>query len=145
VVKPILPGLRNFRSRPIANICCDRTKVLSVLRDIHVGVETSAISGHCCGRVQSCWSDAKNEPHRAFGAEHLSQQRSSNCYQLGSGESVVSEVTIYHNTSRSVLGLIRTAGIEPTIIEYLKTPTRPADPALSHRAHGVSSSRVAPA
>jgi arsenate reductase len=36
------------------------------------------------------------------------------------------EVTIYHNpncgTSRNVLGLIRNAGIEPTIIEYLKTP-----------------------
>ncbi len=35
-------------------------------------------------------------------------------------------VTIYHNpecgTSRNVLALIRSAGIEPTIIEYLKTP-----------------------
>jgi arsenate reductase (glutaredoxin) len=38
----------------------------------------------------------------------------------------LSEVTIYHNpdcgTSRNVLGLIRKAGIEPTIIEYLKSP-----------------------
>jgi arsenate reductase len=36
------------------------------------------------------------------------------------------EVTIYHNpgcaTSRNVLALIRNAGIEPRIIEYLKTP-----------------------
>ena len=59
----------------------------------------------------------------AFGAEHLSQQRSSNFYHLGSGESVVSEVTLYHKncgTSRNVLGLIRNAGIEPTVIEYLK-------------------------
>jgi len=36
------------------------------------------------------------------------------------------EVTIYHNpkcsTSRTVLGLIRDAGIEPHIIEYLKMP-----------------------
>jgi len=36
------------------------------------------------------------------------------------------KVTIYHNpqcgTSRNVLGLIRNAGIEPEIIEYLKTP-----------------------
>jgi len=36
------------------------------------------------------------------------------------------EVTIWHNpacgTSRNVLALIREAGIEPTIIEYLKTP-----------------------
>jgi arsenate reductase len=35
-------------------------------------------------------------------------------------------VTIYHNpacgTSRNVLALIRNAGIEPTIIEYLKHP-----------------------
>jgi arsenate reductase (glutaredoxin) len=41
----------------------------------------------------------------------------------GSGESVVSEVTLYHKncgTSRNVLGLIRNAGIEPTVIEYLK-------------------------
>ena len=36
------------------------------------------------------------------------------------------QVTIYHNpqcgTSRNVLGLIRNAGIEPEVIEYLKTP-----------------------
>ena len=35
-------------------------------------------------------------------------------------------VIIYHNpscgTSRNVLALIRNAGIEPTVIEYLKTP-----------------------
>ena len=35
-------------------------------------------------------------------------------------------ITIYHNpacgTSRNVLALIRNAGIEPTVIEYLKTP-----------------------
>ena len=34
--------------------------------------------------------------------------------------------TIYHNpacgTSRNVLAMIRNAGIEPTVIEYLKTP-----------------------
>ena len=34
--------------------------------------------------------------------------------------------TIFHNpkcgTSRNVLGLIRNAGIEPTVVEYLKTP-----------------------
>jgi arsenate reductase (glutaredoxin) len=36
------------------------------------------------------------------------------------------DVIIYHNpecgTSRNVLGLIRNAGIEPHIVEYLKTP-----------------------
>ena len=35
-------------------------------------------------------------------------------------------VTIYHNpecgTSRNTLGLIRNAGIEPTVIEYLRNP-----------------------
>jgi arsenate reductase len=38
----------------------------------------------------------------------------------------MANVTIYHNpdcgTSRNTLALIRNAGIEPTIIEYLKTP-----------------------
>ncbi|RTZ48093.1 arsenate reductase (glutaredoxin) [Candidimonas sp. SYP-B2681] len=38
----------------------------------------------------------------------------------------MNNVTIYHNpdcgTSRNTLGLIRNAGIEPTVIEYLKTP-----------------------
>jgi arsenate reductase len=38
----------------------------------------------------------------------------------------VTEVTIYHNpacgTSRNVLGLIRNSGVEPRIVEYLKTP-----------------------
>jgi arsenate reductase len=36
------------------------------------------------------------------------------------------QITIYHNpqcgTSRKVLGILRNAGIEPTIIEYLRTP-----------------------
>lgn len=38
----------------------------------------------------------------------------------------MADVTIYHNpacgTSRNVLALIRNAGVEPTIVEYLKTP-----------------------
>ncbi len=38
----------------------------------------------------------------------------------------MTEITIYHNpacgTSRNVLALIRNSGVEPTIIEYLKTP-----------------------
>jgi arsenate reductase (glutaredoxin) len=38
----------------------------------------------------------------------------------------MAEVTIYHNpacgTSRNVLGLIRNSGVEPTVVEYLKTP-----------------------
>ena len=38
----------------------------------------------------------------------------------------MTDVIIYHNpecgTSRNVLGLIRNAGIEPHVIEYLKTP-----------------------
>lgn len=36
------------------------------------------------------------------------------------------DVTIYHNpacgTSRNTLGLLREAGIEPVVVEYLKTP-----------------------
>lgn len=38
----------------------------------------------------------------------------------------MTDIIIYHNpacgTSRNTLGLIRNAGVEPTIIEYLKTP-----------------------
>ncbi len=38
----------------------------------------------------------------------------------------MSEVTIYHNpacsTSRTTLALIRAAGVEPVVIDYLKTP-----------------------
>jgi arsenate reductase len=38
----------------------------------------------------------------------------------------MTEITIYHNpacgTSRNVLALIRGSGIEPKVIEYLKTP-----------------------
>ncbi|QJW83322.1 arsenate reductase (glutaredoxin) [Ramlibacter terrae] len=38
----------------------------------------------------------------------------------------MADITIFHNpscgTSRNVLGLIREAGHEPTVIEYLKTP-----------------------
>jgi len=39
-------------------------------------------------------------------------------------------ITIYHNpkcgTSRNVLAMIRESGVEPVVIEYLKTPPTPA-------------------
>ena len=63
-------------------------------------------------------------------------------------------VTIYHNpdcgTSRNTLGLIRNAGIEPQVIEYLRTPPDRAtllsliaamgaqNPAALDRAHTVT-------
>ncbi|MBK4717655.1 arsenate reductase (glutaredoxin) [Azospirillum sp. YIM DDC1] len=38
----------------------------------------------------------------------------------------MTEITIYHNpacgTSRNTLALIRNSGVEPTVVEYLKTP-----------------------
>ena len=38
----------------------------------------------------------------------------------------MTDITIYHNpacgTSRNVLALIRNSGVEPTVVEYLKTP-----------------------
>jgi len=41
-------------------------------------------------------------------------------------DTMPSDITIFHNpacgTSRNVLGLIRNAGIEPVVVEYLKTP-----------------------
>ncbi|MEO7010556.1 MAG: arsenate reductase (glutaredoxin) [Caldimonas sp.] len=46
------------------------------------------------------------------------------------------EVTIYHNpacgTSRNTLALIRHAGIEPAVVEYLRTP--PSKETLHHLA-----------
>ena len=43
----------------------------------------------------------------------------------------MTNVVVYHNpncgTSRNVLALIRNAGVEPTIIEYLKTPPSRAE------------------
>lgn len=45
---------------------------------------------------------------------------------------MATDIVIYHNpecgTSRNTLGLIRNAGIEPHVIEYLKTP--PSHPLL---------------
>lgn len=51
-------------------------------------------------------------------------------------------VTIYHNpacgTSRNTLDLIRHAGIEPTVIEYLKTPPSKDDLAKMIADSGLS-------
>ncbi|MDB5999645.1 MAG: arsenate reductase [Rhizobacter sp.] len=51
----------------------------------------------------------------------------------------MNDVTIYHNpacgTSRNTLALIRHAGIEPTVIEYLKTP--PSKETLRQLASGT--------
>ena len=45
--------------------------------------------------------------------------------------SATAETNIYHNpncgTSRKVLGMLRDAGMEPTVIEYLKTPPTRAE------------------
>ena len=50
------------------------------------------------------------------------------------------DVIIYHNpecgTSRNTLGLIRNAGIEPHVIEYLKTPAEPRFAEIADRTHG---------
>lgn len=49
-------------------------------------------------------------------------------------------VTIWHNpkcgTSRNVLAMIRATGVEPTIVEYLKTPPDAAALAEAARAVG---------
>ena len=58
------------------------------------------------------------------------------------------DVIIYHNpdcgTSRNALGLIRNAGIEPHIIEYLKCPPSRADVAGADRPDGDLRSRPDP-
>jgi arsenate reductase len=54
----------------------------------------------------------------------------------------LSNVTIYHNpkcgTSRNTLGLIRNAGIEPVIIEYLEHPPGREQLAAMIKAAGLS-------
>lgn len=51
-------------------------------------------------------------------------------------------VTIWHNpacgTSRNVLGLIRNAGLEPTVVEYLKTPPTREDLVRTIAAAGLT-------
>ncbi|TWA64418.1 arsenate reductase [Azospirillum brasilense] len=43
----------------------------------------------------------------------------------------MSNITIYHNPrctkSRQTLELLRSRGVEPTVVEYLKTPPTPAE------------------
>jgi len=51
-------------------------------------------------------------------------------------------VTIYHNpacgTSRNTLAMIRAGGVEPTVIEYLKTPPSRTELARLIKAMGIS-------
>lgn len=52
------------------------------------------------------------------------------------------DVVIYHNpkcaTSRKVLGMIRDAGVEPRVIEYLKTPPSRPDLVALLKRMGIS-------
>jgi arsenate reductase len=52
----------------------------------------------------------------------------------------MSNITLYHNpkcgTSRNVLALIRNSGVEPEVIEYLKTPPSQAQLAALAAANG---------
>lgn len=54
----------------------------------------------------------------------------------------MSGVVIWHNpacgTSRNVLGLIRNAGIEPRVVEYLRTPPSRAEIADAAHRSGLS-------
>lgn len=53
----------------------------------------------------------------------------------------MSTITIYHNpkcgTSRNTLAMIRNSGVEPTVIEYLKTPPERATLLALIRASGL--------
>jgi arsenate reductase (glutaredoxin) len=61
---------------------------------------------------------------------------------LQPNENLVTSVTIYHNpkceTSRNTLALIRNAGIEPTVVEYLQHPPTRAQLASMIKAAGLS-------
>ena len=52
------------------------------------------------------------------------------------------DVTIYHNpacgTSRNTLAMIRDAGIEPKVVEYLKTPPNRSELAAMIKAAGLT-------
>jgi arsenate reductase len=54
----------------------------------------------------------------------------------------MSTITIYHNpkcgTSRNTLAMIRNSGVEPEVIEYLKTPPSKAKLEALVRAAGIS-------
>jgi len=54
----------------------------------------------------------------------------------------VSEITVFHNpacgTSRNVLALIRNAGIEPRVVEYLRNPPSRAELQEMIRTAGLS-------
>ena len=78
-----------------------------------------------------------NSPGLNFALQVAAQVAATDLTVLISGESGVgkeafsmalakSEVVIYHNpactTSRKVLGMIRDAGVQPRVVEYLKTP-----------------------
>ncbi len=73
------------------------------------------------------WQELQSRPlfTRPWGALLAQQSSSPNRSRL------VPEVTIYHNpscgTSRNTLALIRHAGIEPEVVEYLKTPPSKAE------------------
>lgn len=54
----------------------------------------------------------------------------------------MTDITIYHNpacgTSRNTLALIRNSGVEPTVIEYLKTPPPKAQLKVLIKDMGIS-------
>jgi len=54
----------------------------------------------------------------------------------------MSTITIYHNpkcgTSRNTLAMIRNSGVEPEVIEYLKTPPSKAKLEALVRAAGIT-------
>lgn len=59
-----------------------------------------------------------------------------------STESAMTDITIYHNpncgTSRNTLAMIRNSGVEPQVIEYLKTPPSRAELLALVAAMGIS-------
>jgi arsenate reductase len=67
----------------------------------------------------------------ANGREERPQARVSSGMTVGELKEHRVSITIYHNpacgTSRNTLALLREKGIEPKIIEYLKTPPSRAD------------------
>ena len=79
-----------------------------------------------CGARHGCRRADRGSCHAACREYRQQIQRLVRTHGNTCDGQAMTDVTIYHNpscgTSRNTLALIRNAGVEPTVIEYLKSP-----------------------
>lgn len=84
---------------------------------------------------------AKAKPAATRAAPATARRTRKAAPKRAPAQAAAAGVTIWHNpacgTSRSVLAMIRAAGIEPVVIEYLKTPPSRETLAATIRRMGV--------